>query len=417
MRRYLTYLTIFLLLITVNSYGQSQVKLWRILYDQAKTIKQKRDKIKEIEQVATAEFSDLILDILDEQVSYGDEKRGFWKRDHEEWLHYTGRVVGKLKLKEGAPRLKILVDYIENPIFAGEMYHDIAKTGDPQFVPWFNSKLAYYNEQHFEGNIKGKEPIVNGLLNAIREFKEPSSFDVVFYAAIPNYAEPLRNLGGQILEEITNNDPAALCTDFIKRERKNLLRFEAMKYAFNSQSAAEDKATTVITALAREIDNLEEMDVFAKQTKDELEILAVRYLGELATSNPEAVVVLEQKWDRDAKVKNISAEDTNRMLDIIEALQKLTSGDSSAVLTRKLAYFNYTISQEFGTGYGEKEGVKILIALIRALGVLGTNAEDVVNDITKEKTTTVLELEIVRLGGMYESTIQDEAASALEKIQ
>lgn len=416
MKKYLTYLAIFLIVVTANSYSQGNVKLWKTLYGQAKTVKQKRDKIKEIEKIATEDFTDLILDILDEQVSYGDENRGFWKRDHEEWLYYTGKIVGRLKISEGAPKLKTLITFLDNSIYIGEMYHDIAKTGNKEMLPWLNSRLGYYNEQHYEGNIKGKEPIVNGLLNAIREFKDPSSFDVVFYAAIPNYAEPLRNLASQVAGEISNNDPANLCTAYIKKEAKNRLRFEAMKYSFNSESAVEDRALSVITAFGRELDNFEEMDVFAKQTKDELEMLAVRYLGELKTTNPEAVTLLEQKWDRDAKVKDISAEDTNRMLDIIESLQKIATEQTSQVLTRKLAYFNYTIAEDFGTGYGEKEGVKILIAMIRALGAIGINSENIINDVSKESTSTVFELEIVRLGGFYEKVIQEEAAAALEKL-
>lgn len=411
MKKAFFYLILFF--IFCNIYSQGSAKLWTKLYRQARSIKQKRDKVKEMSEIATNEFQSLIMDILEEQISYGAEKVFYRKKDHEEWIYYTSVIVGNLKLKDGAVKLSKLIDHVENPVMKGEMFYTIAKTDNKNLLPWLNQKLKEYNLEHELGRIGNREPVVYGLLKALDLFKNRSSFKIIFYAAIPNYSEPTRNLASKTLKAITT-DPALFCKDILREYKNKMVRLEALKYAYYSDSSNEDKAEVAISALFTELGTLAEDNNYERNLKKDIENLAIQYIGELKTQNNEAVVAIEQKWDRDKKIKDIQADDTVKMLKMIDALRMIGSDGAVTVLTKKLAYFNFKAAEDFGTGYGEKEGIKILLAIIKSLGNIGKNVEKIV--FNQEETSTYFELEKARYGGFYEKVIVQEAKIAVEKL-
>ncbi|MCG8571948.1 MAG: hypothetical protein MJB14_17575, partial [Spirochaetes bacterium] len=101
-------------------------------------------------------------------------------------------------------------------------------------------------------------------------------------------------------------------------------------------------------------------------------------------------------------------------INMVEALQSIATDDAVILLTTKLAYFNEKVSADFGTGYGEKEGQKIIIAIIRALGGVSKNVENIPYEQTV--TSTYEELEIARSGGLYVAPIENAANDALTKM-
>ncbi|MCG8570895.1 MAG: hypothetical protein MJB14_12215, partial [Spirochaetes bacterium] len=355
MKKY--FLTTFILIFIMAPIFSQNVRVWKRLYNKAQSVKEKRNKVEQMYRVADESFKRFVIEILDEQVSYGTVKNKLVKKDYEQWIAATVKIVAKLKIAESVERIKKVLGNIDTPLTLGQIYLDMAKTENKELIPWFNRLLYDFNLQHSQGGTVGKEPIIDGMIQALAVFNDPSSFPYVFYVAMPNYEERIRNRADQLLKNISN-DPAPLCKEIILEEQDKNVRMQALKYGYESESSNEDKADMAIAALFQEVNIIGEKDAVQKLLKKEVEDLAIQYIKALKTTNPNAVKAIEAKWFRDRKVKNIRVEDTNHMINMVEALQSIATDDAVILLTTKLAYFNEKVSADFGTGYGEKEGQK-----------------------------------------------------------
>ena len=89
----------------------------------------------------------------------------------------------------------------------------------------------------------------------------------------------------------------------------------------------------------------------------------------------------------------------------IDALRKIGSPEAAKVLLENLNIYYTAGIQGFGTGYGTKEGNKIFIAVIRALGEIGGDNEDI-----------IIALELIRKSDVFGAPVIREAKDALEKL-
>lgn len=386
---------------------------WRHIYkSQSSTVKLKRDNLIKISGEADLNFKSLILDILDEQVSYGIERNNSYKGDFEEWIYYGVLTAGKLELQEAAPRMKVLFSNVENPRIKGAILYYIGKTKHPEMLPWLNSLMTSYNTLHASGGIRGKEPIVYGLLRSLEFYNHESSFYPVFYAAVPNYPEQIRDTAGKLLKSITA-DPAPLCMNIIRSEKNRQLVLQALSYALNSGSDREKKIKAALTALDYGVESMYKINYQNETIHRSILDLAVKALGDLEAGGPEAVDAIARKWNNDINFRHQMVVDRASQLTNISSLEKIGSEHAVAVLTRKLLFYNEHVITA-GDKLEQEKSREILVKIMYTLGEIGYDKKDVVY---KNKTlSTVDALDGVIKCGYYGLSITNEARIAIDKI-
>lgn len=386
---------------------------WRHIYkSQSSSIKLKRDNLCKISQEATIEFKSLILDILDEQVSYGIERNKSLKGDFEEWIYYGVLTAGKLELKEAVPKMKILFSHVDNPRIKGAILYYIGRTGDRAILPWLNSLMDHYNKVHAMGEIRGKEDIVYGLLRSLEFYRHPSSFHPVFYAAVPNYSERIRETAGKLLEAITD-DPAPLCVKIIRTEKNRRLVYQALQYALNSSSDRKTKIETALIALEYGIDKMYTINYQNETVHRSILDLAVKALGDLEAKEPEVVAAINRKWEGDIHFRHQQIVDRASQIINIHSLEKIGTENAIAVLTAKLLYF--TEHALIAGDLMEQEKYReILLKIISVLGELGVNMDGI--DYNDKTFTTVTALDHVISCGYFGKSVTNEAGLAIDKI-
>lgn len=383
-------------------------------------VSEKRNVVRDMFKEGVDErFTNFIIQILDEQVNYGRERNPNKRKDHEEWILYTARLVGRLKITKGAPRLKILYENVDNPIIKGEIVYAAGATKNREILPWINRLLKGFNEDNRSGDTKAVEPAVEGVLKALNFYRDPSSFPEVFYASLPNYSRKIKEMAQQLLKDITE-EPAKLCTEIIRKERADQkMILEAMEYAFNSNSPDEDKLEACLVALERALDTDAALDAYNLEIREVIKNTAVKHFAELKTTDKRAVDLIEKKWNSDIKYKSKKYDDVYTQLTNIEALQIIATEDAQKVLTRKIEYYNTRKQEGFETGYGEAEGGKIIVAIITAMGEIGIDAEITIIDPNPDQsasTSSALELQRILRSDEYGKPVQEAAKTALDKI-
>lgn len=396
--------TILVLIIFVGTalFGARDANYYKKMYRLAVDMKEKRDKVKEINSVADESYKDLILEILDEQINHGRERNASIRRDFEEWIYYSTLTAGKIRIPEAAIKLKTLYPYIDNPIYKGTIALSMGMTKNKEILPWLNELLKDLNDKHRKGEMKGNEEIVFGTISALSEFNDPSSFRDVFYAAMPNYSEKIRTLGENLLLSITK-DPASLAPAVINKENDFVLVNQMMDFVYNSESSSDGKIDTILLAIERVLGTTGERDEKNKELKTKIKNNGVKYLGELKAQKAGVVDMIQKKWDDDTLVKTMKTEDVLFQITNIEALQKIGTLEACKAITGRLKYYNDKIKDGSLTGYGHKDGAKIVSALIRALGSFAA-----LND-----EAAFYELELVRTSKEYGDILRKEAAAAV----
>jgi hypothetical protein len=392
-----TSLAILVLLITVTPFfGKSgESELWKTLYQQAYTVKEKRDKVKQMRGVADENFEELIISILQEQAVFPVSQNAQEKRAFEEWVFHTILLAGDLKFNSAAPWLKKIYKNTSNQQLQGEILYSIGKTGNRDLIPWLNSELYTFNLKHQNGQFMGKDELIYGMVAAMKLFADPTSFDVVFYASIPNYSSKVRIIAEKALEAITPN-PAPFCTEIIKNDRDLKIAIEAMRYAVRSNSPREDKIETCVIAIREGIERVTSNNIAMEETRQQMMDEAVYNLGTLKAGDKESIRVIDEKWQAD--------EDVSSLLLNIEALQMIGSVHAIDALHSYLGYFHDKKREGFGSGYGKAGGNKLIIAIIRALGSIGS-------------PLSIRELQTIAFTPTYESMIMKEAEKALIQIE
>lgn len=388
------YLFIVLFVVISMSFGQD-AKTWKILYSQAKTIKEKRDKVIKMAEVANAEFNNLVFDILQEEVEYALEQDVQEKKYFDEWVINTVNLATKLKVPNIASQLKALYQKIDTPRLKGDLMVSMGKTLDKSLLDFINNELRVFNELQKAGGIKGKEDIVDGVVKALDSFKDSSSFSYLFYASLYNYSEKTRKLAKSALDKITDN-PASYCDEIIINETDMNVVFEALKFSYSSKSPDVEKINSARFALQIGLDTMVSSEKnTARVIQDEIRDEATLYLGNLKAKDKDIITLIDKKWRMD--------KGANSNLVSIEALQKISTTDSAKLLSDRLGELNAKVKDGSGTGFGKDEGEKITLAIIRALGAI---ADPVATDeLLKVKNST-----------QYANTIKQEAVKALEKI-
>ncbi|OHD15643.1 MAG: hypothetical protein A2086_13775 [Spirochaetes bacterium GWD1_27_9] len=393
------YLIVSFLIVTGLLFSQTttSVKGWEILYKQARDVKEKKEKVQQMSDIATKEFEKLIYSILQEEVEYALTKNPQEIKYFEEWVYYTILLVGKLEFKNTGNLLKALYIKVENPRYKGEIALVIGKVGATDLIGFLNNELRVYNDLQKNGKIIGKEETVDGLIRALTIFKDYSSFPVLFYASLPNYPENLRLLAINALSKMTDS-PSKDCEKVIKNEKNMDVVLEALRFSFESKSPESEKISATKTALFVGLDELVNSDKNTSiETLKNIRDEATFYLGELKAKDPEVIKLIDKKW-------NTTDKDTNGNLISIEALQKIATEDAAKVLITKLAFLTLKAKEGYGTGFGKDEGEKITIAIIRALGSIGSPIA--YDELLKVKNST-----------NYGKPIIEEANKALEKVK
>ncbi len=391
----------------LSLYAKNDAKYFRKIYSQAVDIKEKRDKVKEISLNADETFKSLILDILDEQINYGIERNVSIRRDAEEWILYTAKTAGSLKITEASIKLKALYDYVTNNIIRGEILSAIGKIGNKDNLSWLNLLMKDYNDAHRRGGAagtKGIEEEIYGLVSALGEYKDPSSFKYLFYASIPNYSEKIRLLASETIKKVTN-DPASVASDMIISEERLDIVIALVNYIYNSQSSNDGKIRIMILGVERGLATLGSKDPVTKRLQEELKDTAVTNLGNLKASSPEAVRMIERKWDENFLIKDSAKENINRILTNIDALEKIATPEAVSVLINKIKYFNDKTKDGSKTGYGQNEGALIMTAIIRALGNTAKSSEAAYDELLRVKSAAE-----------YGEPLRVEADKALKKL-
>ena len=114
--------------------------------------------------------------------------------------------------------------------------------------------------------------------------------------------------------------------------------------------------------------------------------------------------IIQQIFDN--KDKSGVSEDTNVKLTNIDALRKIATPEATKILLENLKFYYEAGKEGFGTGYGTKEGNKIFIAVIRALGEIGTDDEDV-----------LMALNLIKVSDEFGAPVIHEVEKVLEKLQ
>lgn len=383
-------------------------------------ISEKRNVVRDMFEDADETYVNFVVSILNEQVNYGRERNTSKRKDHEEWIYHTARLVGKLNISKGATRLKTLYDNVDDPILKGEIVYAAGSTKNREILPWINRLLKRFNEDNRSGDTKGVEPNVEGVLKALNFYKDPSSFPEVFYAALPNYSRNIKEMAQQLRADISST-PAQLCTDLIRTLRADQeMIFEVMEYGFNSESSDEDRLETCLIALERALDRDANIDAHNVEVREKIKNYAVRHFAELKTEDKRATDIIERKWDADIKYKGQKAQDDiYTQLANIESLQIIATEEAAKILCRKIEYYNTRKQEGFETGYGEQEGGKLLIAIVTAMGEIGIDAEITVEDPNpdqSESTSSSLELRRIIRSEEYAKPVQTAAQEAFDKI-
>lgn len=383
----------------------SDAAVHRRLYRQASRLKEKRDKVKNIYEASDESFKSLVIEILDEQLNYGVERNRTQRRDHEDWIYYTAMTAGKLRIPEAAPKMQTLFTYIENSIIRGTLLHCIGLTKNEDMIPWLNLLLTDFNDQHRIGRIRGSEEMVIGVLKALSEFKSVTSFRPVFYAAMPNYPDNIRNQAMTLFLELTD-DPAGYAHTVINFETDYSLISQLLNFIQRSNSPDDGKANTALITIERLLSTTGLRNVTNASLYEKILDDAVKYLGELKTKNPKAVSEIQRKWNSDILIKDKVSEKMHSILINIEALQAIATEESALALNERLRFFNDMIKEGSAIGYGERDGGTILFAIIDALGAIGVNNTDI-----------IFELKRVSESSEYGEPHRRRANEALAKIQ
>nr|HPK62957.1 hypothetical protein [Spirochaetota bacterium] len=130
---------------------------------------------------------------------------------------------------------------------------------------------------------------------------------------------------------------------------------------------------------------------FVQKIKDE----CVRQLGELRATEKEVARMIEVKW----------LADKNQRSDYItiEALVKIGTYEATQILSKRLAYYNNIVKEGGKAAFDKEEGEKLMLRIIEGLGFVG-------DDLAIE------ELEKIRTGEEYSSTMKDAAGKSIMKL-
>lgn len=381
------------------------VSYYEAMYHTAKSIQEKRDLMKELNSEVNDSYISFLTKVIDEQLNYGIEKNKNLLKDYEEWLSYTALAAGKIKLTDCSQKLKQIYSYARSPVCKGLILRSIGMMEAQDQLPWLNQLLKEFNLLHKEGKggIRFQESTVYELIQALRVFKDPSSFEPAFYAAMPNYSEKIRKEANKLLLEITQN-PASLAENIINKDLDFMLVHQMMTYVYHSNSPNEDKEKIIIQAINRCLTNLTAEDPVTSSYREKIKLNGVEFLGSLKAASEEAVQTIDKKWDADNQSKQMK-EDTAQKLANVEALQKIATPQAVEILLKNLKFY-YTKGKEgFGTGYGTKEGAKIFTAIIRALG-----------ETAQGNNNVYIELQRIKIAKEFAAPLQKEAEKALSKL-
>ncbi|HBD96005.1 MAG: hypothetical protein A2015_16530 [Spirochaetes bacterium GWF1_31_7] len=375
------------------------------IYNQARNLVEKKEKMKAIYEVADDTYKTLVIDILDEQLNYGKERNKGLVKDYEEWIYYSSMTAGKLKISEAAPKMKVLFTYLQNSIIRGTVVYSIGLTKNKDMLPWINLLLTDLNDLHRVGKIRGNEEMVIGTIKALAEFKDFSSFRPLFYAAMPNYPDNIRKQALDLFLSLTD-DPAKYIGTVINFENDYNMIFQAQDFVYKSKSTNEEKVNTCLMTIERVLSTVGLKNQTNIQLLQQILDTSVLYIGELKSQDPNAVIAIQKKWDNDVNLKNKVYENMHSILKNIEALEKMASVEANKALTDRLKYFNDKTSEGSNTGYGEKDGGTILFAIIDALGRIGSNDAD-----------TFFELKRITLSTDYGDPHKRRAEEAIVKLK
>jgi len=381
--------------LTIGLFSQStNAKTWANLYKKAISIAEKKQKMDQIFNVANQDFEGFVKDVLIEQIDYPVPKEVKEKKIYNELIFKTIQLAEKLKITGASGSIKTLYYKIDELNYRGEILYILGKLGDKSILPWLISEMGIANDLHRNGKSAGKYDIVDGAIKGLSFFKDPSSFDVLFYAAVPNYSDKIRKVALETINSITS-EPAKLCASYIKKENDFTLILEALRFANKSASKNEDKISASKAALEMTFDAATTPSDLVLETKKTVQNESVSYLGELKASDDEIVKLILRKWESDKLI--------NSNIISIEALQKIGTQTAIDAIRSKLAFFNLKVKEGAGTGFSKDEGVKFTIALIRALGA--SKNQSALEELYDARSTT-----------NYDKVIVDEAEKAIKNI-
>jgi len=349
----------------------------KILYKQAKNTKEKAQRIKDIYQVATEEYSKFIIDILMELSNYFLENDIMEKRNFDEWAYYSILTASKLKIKEATPFFRDLFSKISRTDYRAHILYLIGLSEDKEFLPFLNAQLKYYNNQQRFGDVKVKDMfvLVEGCLNALEVFSDPSSFYEVFYA-VNAYNERINSIAKRVRDSIaTKNDAATVCDIIIKTSDDLNLVYDALVYSFESKSSNEKKIMNCNSALERIFNQLGAEDLIKRDTLKRIKNLAVKNLGELKATD---------------KIT-------------IEALKKIGTEEAVRVLTDRLAFYIKVLKEGGKVTFEKEYGVDFMKEIVKALGDMNSKIP-------------LPELEEIKSGDYFGKPLQNEAELAIKKI-
>jgi len=369
----------------------------KILYKQAKNTKEKAQRIKDIYQVATEEYSKFIIDILMELSNYFLENDIMEKRNFDEWAYYSILTASKLKIKEATPFFRDLFSKISRPDYRAHILYLIGLSEDKEFLPFLNAQLKYYNNQQRFGDVKVKDMfvLVEGCLNALEVFSDPSSFYEVFYA-VNAYNERINSIAKRVRDSIaTKNDAATVCDIIIKTSDDLNLVYDALVYSFESKSSNEKKIMNCNSALERIFNQLGAEDLIKRDTLKRIKNLAVKNLGELKATDKISLEWVKIKWGFDKD------EDSDKIT--IEALKKIGTEEAVRVLTDRLAFYIKVLKEGGKVTFEKEYGVDFMKEIVKALGDMNSKIP-------------LPELEEIKSGDYFGKPLQNEAELAIKKI-
>jgi hypothetical protein len=369
-------------------------KTWEILYKKSISIKEKREKVKQMSDVATPEFENLILYILKEEVDMPYITNSQDRKIYEEWVNYTIMMAGNLKLKNTNTILKTLYQKIDTLKLKGDIAYNIGKIENKEDIPYLVIELNNNNSAQKAGKLAGREELVVRLIEALTFYKDPLCFNALFDSYILSYSEKTKNLSLNALKGISDS-PSQLCDQVMKNAKDFNTINEALKYSFKSNSPVPDRINSAKLALTLAMDIRTNPGVETLDSQKRIREEAAFELGELKSSDSESIKLLLKKWGLDKEPQSY--------LITIETFKKIGTQEAVQVLIDKLAAFTQKAKEGGGTGFATEEGAKITIALIRALGDIGNQIA------TDELLNVVYTLE-------YGKPIIDEANKALDKI-
>ncbi|HOJ63618.1 MAG TPA: hypothetical protein PLE45_04285 [Spirochaetota bacterium] len=369
----------------------------RILYNQAKNIREKSERIKDIYKVATEEYKSFITDILVDVANYFLQNDMLEKRTFDEWAYYSILTASKLKMKEAAPYFRDIFQKVSRSDYRGHILFLIGESQNRELLPFLNEQLKYYNNKQRLGDVKVKDIfiMIEGCLTGLEFFLDPTSFLEVFYA-VNAYNERIRDIATRVRDKIAEkNDAATICDDIIKTNEDLELVYDILNYSFKSKSPDEKKIKNCHTALNRMLNDLSAKDLVKKDIILRIKNLAVTILGELKAGDPTSLELIKLKWSYDKDEKSDQAT--------IEALRKIGNEEVVRILTNRLALY-IKILKEGGKITFEKEyAVDFIRVIVRALGDMNSKIP-------------LPELETIKTGAEFGKPLQDEAEKAIAKI-